>query len=54
MDTKALNMAFYAPRAGHSVKPEEFYVMLWRVAPGPRLDMFSRREIEGFDGWGNE
>ena len=54
LDTKAFSVANYWPRGGHSEKPEGFYDLLRRVTPGPRLDLFGRRRIAGFESWGNE
>ncbi|MBT9164980.1 MAG: Chromosome-partitioning protein Spo0J [candidate division WS2 bacterium] len=54
VDTKAFFTCFSGERVRHSQKPDSFYEMVKRVTSGKRLDMFSRRKIEGFEGWGNE
>lgn len=38
----------------HSEKPTCFYNKVKKMSPAPRIDIFSRRVIAGFDHWGDE
>jgi N6-adenosine-specific RNA methylase IME4 len=44
----------FAQRGSHSVKPFEFFALVERVSPAPRLELFARSERDGWDHWGNE
>lgn len=41
-------------RGEHSAKPDAFLDLVEQVSPGPRLEMFARRQRLGWDTWGNE
>lgn len=43
-----------AKRTEHSRKPDDAYRIFEQVSHGPRLEMFARREREGWTTWGNE
>ena len=45
---------FCAPKGEHSEKPETMREMIERVSYGPYLELFARRQHEGWDVWGNE
>jgi len=44
---------FIAPRHKHSVKPKQMREMIEKVTPGPRIELFSRQDIFGWDHLGN-
>lgn len=41
-------------RGQHSAKPEQIRDLIHRASPGPRLELFARRAVEGWTVWGNE
>ncbi len=43
-----------ASRREHSRKPDEFYELVEKASPEPRIDLFSREKREGWDQWGNQ
>jgi len=54
LETKRFKTSFEGSRRNHSQKPIEFYELLKRVSPEPRIDIFSREKHRGFDQFGNE
>lgn len=45
----------FAPRAAHSAKPTECFTEWFeQVSLSPRLELFSRRQRQGWDAWGND
>ena len=43
-----------APRGQHSRKPDSFYELVETLAPGPYVELFARRQREGWDCRGDE
>ena len=43
-----------APVGEHSEKPDEVYRRIERLYRGPYLELFARKEREGWKTWGNE
>lgn len=41
-------------RTQHSAKPEQIRDLIHVASPGPRLELFARRAVEGWTCWGNE
>lgn len=54
LTTKAFPTCFSAPRTGHSRKPDEFFELIRRVCPPPRISVFERWLRPGFDVSGDE
>ena len=42
------------PRGSHSEKPQEFFDLVETLSPGPRLEMYARKQRQGWCVFGNE
>lgn len=51
---KGVRLDFQARVREHSRKPDEFYEIVKKASPSPRIDMFSREKHKGFEQWGDE
>lgn len=51
---KGQRLDFTAKVQEHSRKPAEFFNLVKKVSPPPRIDVFSREFHEGYEEWGNE
>jgi len=51
---KGERLNFYGKVREHSRKPDEFYELVKRVSPAPRIDLFGREKRDGYEVWGNE
>ena len=51
---KGIRTDFKGKVREHSRKPDEFYEIVKRVSPEPRVDIFSREKRDGFDQYGFE
>jgi len=45
---------FFAETEEHSAKPAKAYRLAEYLSDGPRLELFSRRDRDGWDVWGDE
>ena len=50
----SVRSVFFAPRQEHSRKPEEFYGLVERLAPGPYVELFARHRRPGWTQFGDE
>jgi N6-adenosine-specific RNA methylase IME4 len=51
---KHIGTVFEWKRRKHSEKPEQFQDLVETISPGPYIELFARRQREGWDVWGNE
>jgi len=51
---KDVHQIVIAPRTDHSEKPEEVARRIERLYPGPYVELFARKQREGWMTWGNE
>jgi site-specific DNA-methyltransferase (adenine-specific) len=52
---KSIKNIIFSPQTKHSAKPPEFRkIIIKHSGDLPRIELFAREKIEGWDAWGNE
>jgi N6-adenosine-specific RNA methylase IME4 len=51
---RSLRSWLEADRGRHSTKPDPVRLLIEKASPGPRLELFGRRQAEGWTVWGNQ
>lgn len=51
-EVKPMATWFVWRRSAHSAKPVGFYEIVEQVSPGPRVELFCRQPVFGWDTWG--
>lgn len=54
IESNSMPTHFFAERSAHSSKPEKAYRLAEEASPEPRLELFSRRNRDGWVVWGDE
>ena len=54
MLSRSVRTVFTAKAGRHSEKPEEFYQVVEELSPGPYLELFGRRQRQGWTVLGHE
>lgn len=52
--SRSQRSVFYAPRGAHSEKPDEFFRIVESLADGPYVELFARKQREGWSCFGDE
>lgn len=51
---RSVRNLYHGKRGKHSRKPDQVRVLIEKVSPAPRLELFAREAVDGWTVWGND
>lgn len=51
---RSVRNVYHGKRGTHSRKPDQVRVLIEKVSPAPRLELFGREAVDGWTVWGND